>query len=246
MKNPGVRQFPTTNLYHTTTSRDRKALAMTAKWSKWEKRCIQLAFHRSEDKAFKYLGYDSGFWQLIDGPDADPLVVMKEKGRSLTDEDAEKLIEMKTNSKRQREEDTAALRERSDVRQKLRKQDDDLRAKEAPVLKWSVYEISQDSNLDYETYVSAMVVASSKEEAKLIHPSGSSFVPRGWWAAKNYVDLLAAWHSKRHHSATPMPAWFTGDESWVHPLFVKATLICSFDGDLDKRGKVLCSSSTGC
>jgi hypothetical protein len=222
---------------------------MSETFDKWEKRCIRNALHRSEHNAFKYLGYAGGYWELVEGPNSDPLVVMKNKGRSLTDEDVETLRDMKANSKRKREDDDREFRERSNARQKLRTDDDELRAKEAPALKWSVYQISQTANVGYETFTDAMVVATSEEEAKLVHPSGSPLIPRGWWAAKTYVDLLASWKSRHDWAsgpADPMPAWYTGDDEWCHPLFVKATLICSYDGDIDKRGRVLCSSSTGC
>lgn len=221
---------------------------MGEQMSKREKQCMQEAVYLSEQKAFKYLGHAGGYWELLDGPKADPQLVMKNKGRSLTDEDIETLRDMKASSKRKRDDEHDELRERANARQKLRSEDEELRAKDAPALKWSVYQISQTANVGYETFTDAMVVATSEEEAKLIHPSGSPLIPRGWWAAKTYVELLASWKSKHNSSnpTTPMPAWYTGDDEWCHPLFVKATLICSYDGDLDKRGRVLCSSSTGC
>jgi len=220
---------------------------MSETFDKWEKMSIRNAVLSSEQRAFKYLGHAGGYWELVDGPNSNPLVVMKEKGRSLTDEDIETLRDMTNSSKRKREDDMDELKERANARQKLRSSDEELRAKEAPNLKWFLYQISQTVNTGYETYFEAMVVATSEEEAKLIHPSGSPLIPRGWWAAKNYVELLASWKWNNDlNRATSMPAWYTGDDEWCHPLFVKATLISSYDGDLDKRGKVLCSSHTGC
>lgn len=47
----------------------------------------------------------------------------------------------------------------------------------------NLYLISQDKNCEYDTYDSAIVAASSSEEARSIHPGGNEF----WDKEKNYT-----------------------------------------------------------
>ena len=43
-----------------------------------------------------------------------------------------------------------------------------------------LYLIKQDVNRDYDTYDSAIVIASSEEEARTIHPGGCRWESTGW------------------------------------------------------------------
>lgn len=43
-----------------------------------------------------------------------------------------------------------------------------------------LYLIKQDVNNDYDTYDSAVVIASSEEEARTIHPDGYRWLSTGW------------------------------------------------------------------
>jgi hypothetical protein len=45
----------------------------------------------------------------------------------------------------------------------------------------SLWLISQDYNTDYDTYDSAVVVAETEEEARMIHPSGREALPKYKW-----------------------------------------------------------------
>tara|TARA_B110000046_G_C12935273_1_gene373302 strand:+ start:525 stop:1148 length:624 start_codon:yes stop_codon:yes gene_type:complete len=113
-----------------------------------------------------------------------------------------------------------------------------------PVNKWCLYSISQDVNVDYETCSGALVVASSEEEAKFMHPSGRT---RGWWAMTTYSQNAMAWGRGCYADRGPMPGWYMQDnDDWVHPGYVKVKLISSFDGDKSMHGTCIASNYSGC
>ena len=52
-----------------------------------------------------------------------------------------------------------------------------------------IYKISQRENNGYDTYDSAIVVAESEEEARLIHPNGRSVFDDDEWCKPKYVKV---------------------------------------------------------
>lgn len=78
-----------------------------------------------------------------------------------------------------------------------------------------LYLIKQNVNCDYDTYDSAVVIASSEDEARTIHPDGQRWVDNdwnGWW----------------------------GLDSWCHPEYVKVILIGT--ASIGENGKVVIKS----
>lgn len=54
-----------------------------------------------------------------------------------------------------------------------------------------LYLIRQSVNCGWDTYDSAVVIASSEEEAKTIHPDGSRWGTTGWedsWVARSWCN----------------------------------------------------------
>jgi hypothetical protein len=86
-----------------------------------------------------------------------------------------------------------------------------------------IFRISQTSNREYDTYSSAIVVASSEGEARMIHPQGDRFwnPEKGTWC---YDDD---------------PTQVQWSNSWVNPEEVEVELI----GVAHQPGKrILCAS----
>lgn len=111
---------------------------------------------------------------------------------------------------------------------------------EAP--KFFLYRLTQDVNKGYETCYEALVVAACEEEAKLIHPRT---LRRGWWAEKTHSQNAIEWNT--YNPGQPMPAWYLGDvRDWVHPGFVQATLISSYDGESGARNTCIMNCYSGC
>jgi len=107
---------------------------------------------------------------------------------------------------------------------------------------WHLFKLTQLENRDYETCHEALVVATNEDTAKLIHPRN---LPRGWWATTTYSQNAMEWNL--YQSGKPMPLWFLDNaRDWVHPSFVTATRISSFDGDLEHRNMCIFSSYSGC
>lgn len=81
----------------------------------------------------------------------------------------------------------------------------------------NLYRITQEHNLGYDTYDSAIVVAETAEKAKLIHPAG--YAPsEQWWLVE-----------PRPHSL------------WAHPDYVHAAYVGIAAEGLH-AGQVLCAS----
>ncbi len=78
-----------------------------------------------------------------------------------------------------------------------------------------LYLIKQDSNCDYDTYDSAVVIATSEEEAKSIHPGGARWENGQWTADWGLMD-------------------------WTVPDNV--TVTCIGDATQGKAGDVVCAS----
>lgn len=121
-----------------------------------------------------------------------------------------------------------------------------LAKEQASVKVWYMYRLTQSVNTGYEKCYEALVVAPSKEEAKFISPDN---MKPGWWAKDTFTTNVYAWESWElfEHDAKPMPLWYLDSyQSWVHPAFVEAELITSFDGDPKMHGRCISSSHTGC
>lgn len=81
----------------------------------------------------------------------------------------------------------------------------------------NIYRISQDTNSGYDTYDSAIVIASNEEEARNIHPNG----------IVDYMNQDKDWYH------------FT----WTEPHNVKVELISHIVGEYYfVNGTVLCAS----
>lgn len=78
-----------------------------------------------------------------------------------------------------------------------------------------LYLISQDVNSDYDTYSSAVVVASSEDKARLVHPDGCG--EKKWWLANM--------------------RW----SSWALPSQVNVEYLADYYGPLE-CGSVVCAS----
>ena len=103
---------------------------------------------------------------------------------------------------------------------------------------WHLFKLTQLVNKDHDTCHEALVVATDEDTAKQIHPRNQ---PRGWWAEKNYSQNAIEWNL--YHTGKPMPMWFLANAcDWVHPSFVTATRVCSFDGKQEERNTCIFSS----
>lgn len=185
---------------------------------------------------------EGGFWDLLDDKTVDPLFVMKQKGRSLTTDDLDELREMQRRVRAERDADDAVAQKMQNEHEIRYDNDNKKRKLEMLEAQVGIYKIWQTVNGGYNTYSGAMVVATSEEEARLIHPNDSR--SRGWWCRWHTHDsLLEQWDGcYANRDGKPMPAWFVDDSEWCSPLYVAATWISSFDGDDSLRGTVLCSS----
>lgn len=86
-----------------------------------------------------------------------------------------------------------------------------------------IFRISQTSNREYDTYSSAIVVASSEEEARMTHPQGDLV----------WNHEIGSWC---YDDDTTVASWSV---SWVNPEQVEVELI----GVAHQPGKrILCAS----
>lgn len=66
----------------------------------------------------------------------------------------------------------------------------------------NIYRISQDKNIDYDTYDSAVVVAKDEDEAAGIHPSGGELRQdpySDWVPTKEYVTVELIGKATKEH-----------------------------------------------
>jgi hypothetical protein len=107
--------------------------------------------------------------------------------------------------------------------------------------KWKVFRISQRNNNGYDTYDSAIVVAESEGDARMIHPGGWSNAD-----TTSEVDRMEGWvgHAEGHYKKLgPMPGWYSPENTdWVRPAFVEVEFISSYDGDPKYHNYTLTSS----
>jgi hypothetical protein len=178
---------------------------------------------------------ENGYWDLA---------ATSKKKRSLDDTDVGDLAEMHALKRKclLREEDRKfAVRDMYEG--ELKKHEELLEKEKSETDKWGLYRLTQNCNNDYETCYEAIVVAASPDEAKFISPDNRA---PGWWAARTYAENAFSW-MQRMRNDKPMPNWYVElHDRWVHPVFVKAELITSFDGDSGLRGTCISSSWRGC
>ena len=107
--------------------------------------------------------------------------------------------------------------------------------------KWKLFRISQRNNGGYDTYDSAIVVAESEGDARMIHP-------RGGLNNDTITEMqrMERWvhHAEGHYlKLGPMPGWYSPEnDDWVRPAFVKVEFISSYDGDPKYHNSVITSS----
>ena len=95
-------------------------------------------------------------------------------------------------------------------------------------MKLKIFKIYQDVNIGYDTFDSAIVCAKNEKEAREINPSGwYKFYDKSWW--KQYDDGM-----KKEEK----------DETWVHPLEVKAIYLGEADDSVEE-GVILASFNAG-
>ena len=78
----------------------------------------------------------------------------------------------------------------------------------------NIYRITQEANVGYDTYDSAIVIANNEEKARKIHPSS------------NLHENVSDWY------------WET---TWTNPHNVIVEWICEYNGEY-QNGTVLCAS----
>ena len=89
----------------------------------------------------------------------------------------------------------------------------------------NIFLIYQDKNCNYDTFSSAVVIANTLEEAKLIHPDSNSR-----WSTE--IDHWVRDNSDYH-----------SDKSWANPASVNAVYLGVYDGIKPrKHGDVITSS----
>lgn len=78
-----------------------------------------------------------------------------------------------------------------------------------------LYLISQGKNLDYDTYDSAVVIAESEEDARLIHPSHGDLIDKVWnettksWCYNDNGEVRELWSHIKY-----------GTDDWTAPHHV--------------------------
>jgi len=93
--------------------------------------------------------------------------------------------------------------------------------------------ISQEVNCEYDTYYSAVVVAHTEEEAKLIHPNMG--FPKFWLEDGPFGS---GWYSKRLDGSPDLI--LTKYSAWCDPEYVKA--VCIGETDQEFPHPVICAS----
>jgi len=100
-------------------------------------------------------------------------------------------------------------------------------------VKLFLWKLSQDVNNGYDTYSDAVVVSSSSDTAKLIHPSVSGVAGEIMF---HYVD--GAW---RWVHGSSEASWPEGDDCWADPKNIEAVCVGqAADGLVE--GNVVCRS----
>lgn len=79
----------------------------------------------------------------------------------------------------------------------------------------NLYLISQEENDQYDTYDSAVVIAASEDQARLIHPNGRMFDPNEREQWYRWDDQYRSWASSPDKVAvTLLGVDSTGSEEW--------------------------------
>jgi hypothetical protein len=97
-------------------------------------------------------------------------------------------------------------------------------------VKLFLWKLSQDVNNGYDTYSDAVVVSSTAETAKIIHPSTDSVTGERMF---HYVEHEWRWvHGDSEE----------GDDCWADPKDIQATCVGVPLGDNFAEGAVICRS----
>ena len=160
-----------------------------------------------------------------------------EQKRSLDDSDIKSLVgkhALKRQCTELKDADWTAIRDMYDGQ--LKKHEEMCKKRKACTKTWNMYRLTQNVNMDRERVFEALVVAQSHQDASFICPMNS---PAGWWAKETYEENVFSWMQSWRNDE-PMPNWYVASSyNWVHPAFVKAEFITSFDGDPAMRGKCI-------
>ena len=97
-----------------------------------------------------------------------------------------------------------------------------------------LYLIKQDTNYGYDTYDSAVVIATSEEEARRIHPSKHYIFANGVWNEWEWKD-----GKKQMSPSDPDEGWGAYGE-WTSPDNV--TVTCIGAATQGQVGDVVCAS----
>lgn len=89
-----------------------------------------------------------------------------------------------------------------------------------------IYKISQNVNVEYDTYSDAVVVAENEEAAKRIHPSS----PNYW----KWNDTDNCWQMHGRSS------WI--ETEWATPKDITCTLVAETVSPIYTAGQVVCAS----
>ena len=101
----------------------------------------------------------------------------------------------------------------------------------------NIYRIEQDVNEGCETYDSAIVVASSEDAARRIHPASCVDFSVTW------CDAAGVWIA-RYHDGTSLD--YGDAASWVPTPEQVAVVLVGVAADCYAEGTVLCASYNGC
>jgi hypothetical protein len=95
----------------------------------------------------------------------------------------------------------------------------------------NIYRISQTENVDYDTWDSAIVVASDADEARRMHPSGREYYPK-------YMDMPS-----ESYDPDSLTMWKYTYNGWASkPEAVTVELVGVADPDRYTESQVICSS----
>lgn len=99
-----------------------------------------------------------------------------------------------------------------------------------------IYHIKRTNPWGYDNYSDAVVVASSAQKARLVHPYVSEYQGHVWskkWNGKHWVDTK---------DGVIIDDEYPSDYVWTEPNNIKATLIGHTYRPTLKEGDVICAS----
>jgi hypothetical protein len=188
-----------------------------------------------EDIRYKVFDYRHSKLPLVDG-------VSGRSKRTLEEDDLPIYEQACTRRKEESEKDLQDYDEEKAHKAELVKRNAALEKPEGTEeTKWKVFRISQRNNNGYDTYDSAIVVAESEGDARMIHPGGGPNADK-----TSEVHRMERWLSLAegyYRKLGPMPGWYSPEnEDWVRPAFVEVEFISSYDGDSKYHNSTITSS----